>query len=403
MSWLRDSLYFRRLALICALAIAPGGAFLYGQSLQPAPTTGNQQQNFVNPQQLESLVAPIALYPDALLALVLAASTYPLQIVTADRWVQQNSNLKGKALVEAAGMQDWDPSIQALAAFPTVLQMMDQNLEWTTALGNAFLAQQADVMAAVQRMRMKAEQAGKLQSTPQQKVENQTVDGQSTIVIESADPYVIYVPTYSTTYVYESGSSGSDSAAAAAVISFGLGVAVGELFNDCCGGYRWGWGCRWGHYGSVTVNNNYFNNNGNTFANRGNDYRGNGQAAWNHNPQYRGAVPYPNGDVANRFNGGQGGLRAMPQPSNMVNLRPPGSLGSTKPAAPGGRWGEWGGANSAVGNRGGAFPASDAGQARAFSDRGARSLGGGFPGGPPGGGFRPPGGPPGGGFHPRGR
>src|SRR5208282_6027870 len=96
----------------------------------------------------------------------------------------------------------------------------------------------------------------------------------------------------------------------------------------------WGWGCRWGHYGSVTVNNYFFNNNGNTFANRGNDYRGNGQTAWNHNPQYRGAVPYPNGDVANRFNGGQGGLRAMPQPSNVGNLRPPGSLGSANPAAP---------------------------------------------------------------------
>ena len=139
------------------------------------------------------MVAPIALYPDSLLAQVLAASTYPLEIVTAGRWVKQHSNLTGKALVEAAGKQDWDPSIQALVAFPSVLQMLDQNLEWTTALGNGLLAQQGDVMSAVQRMRQKAQASGKLQSNAQQQVQTTTVEGQPSVVIQPANPEVVYV------------------------------------------------------------------------------------------------------------------------------------------------------------------------------------------------------------------
>src|SRR5579872_3479393 len=191
MAWICDRLYLRGLALICSIAIAPGDMLLSGQSAQPAPATGNQQAQFMSPEQLESLIAPIALYPDALLAQVLAASTYPLQIVTAERWVKQNGNLKGPALVQAAGKQDWDPSIQALVAFPEVLQMLDQNLEWTTALGNAFLAQQADVMAAAQRMRRKAQESGKLESNAQQQIQSTMVEGQPTIVIQSADPQVM--------------------------------------------------------------------------------------------------------------------------------------------------------------------------------------------------------------------
>src|SRR5262245_49939328 len=170
MAWHRDHVYLRELAIICSIAILPGDALIYGQSLPQGQAAGTQQTQSINPQQLDSLVSPIALYPDSLLAEVLAASTYPLQVVTANRWAKENSNLKGKALVEAAGKQDWDPSVQALVAFPTVLQMMDQSLDWTTALGNAFLAQQSDVMAAVQRMRMRAKDTGQLQSTAQQTV-----------------------------------------------------------------------------------------------------------------------------------------------------------------------------------------------------------------------------------------
>src|SRR5262245_11717260 len=174
MAWLRNRSCLPELAIICSIAVLHGG-LLYGQPPPQGQVAGTQQTQATSPQQLDSLVAPIALYPDSLLAEVLAASTYPLQIVTASRWVKQNSNLKDRALVEAAGKQDWDPSVQALVAFPSVLQMMDQSLDWTTALGNAFLAQQSDVMAAVQRMRMKAKESGKLQSTQQQQVDVSTV------------------------------------------------------------------------------------------------------------------------------------------------------------------------------------------------------------------------------------
>ena len=451
MTWLRDRLYFRGLALICSLAIAPGDLLLYGQTSNGASATGTQQKQFSS-EQLDSLVAPIALYPDPLLAQVLAASTYPLQIVTARRWVQQNSNLTGKALVEAAGKQDWDPSVQGLVAFPTVLQMMDQSLDWTTALGNAFLAQQSDVMAAVQRMRVKAQQSGKLESNAQQQVQTSTVEGQPTVVIQPADPQVMYVPSYEPAAVYGAAPAyypypavayPTGAAWAAGAISFGVGVAVGAIFNGCCGG-GWGWGCNWGNHASLYVNNNFFANNRNAFVNRGNwgnSYVGNGRNGWNHNSRYRGSVPYPNRDVANRFNGGRGGLRPSQHPANVGNIRPPGSqgsasrlqggiganspggrggpgqlpgspnvgnrpgaggrpsqlpanpganrrgagrsgsIGSANRASPGGQWGGWSGSRTSPGNRGGAFGGGSAGQARQFSNRGARSMGG-------GGGFR---------------
>jgi hypothetical protein len=434
MTWLRDCLYFRGLAVICSMAIAPGEALFIGQSPQQGQAAGNPQEQFMNSEQLDSLVSPIALYPDPLVAQVLAASTYPLQIVTAARWVQQNSNLTGKSLAEAAGKQDWDPSIQALVVLPSVLQMMDQSLDWTTALGNAFLAQQADVMSAVQRMRVKAQQSGKLESNAQQQIQTTTVDGQPTIVIQPADPQVIYVPSYDPTMVYGASSEyypypsvayPTGAVVAAGAISFGLGVAVGAIFN---GGGGWGWGCNWGAHPSLYVNNNFFSHNGNTFVNRGNwgnAYRGNGRNGWNHNPQYRGSAPYPNRDVANRFNGGRGGLRPTPLPSNAGNIRPPGSQGgadrlagnpgangprgrggptqlpANADARPGGgrpggagvpaaaargsanragassQWGGSGGSKVSPGNRGGAFGGGSAGQARSFSNRGSHSMGGG--------------------------
>ena len=448
MAWLSNRAHLRGLAVICSLVIAPGDWLLYGQSSTGTPATATQQNQFTKPEELDSLVAPIALYPDSLLAQVLTASTYPLQIVTARRWAQENSSLTGKALVEAAGKQDWDPGIQALVVFPTVLQMMDQNLDWTTALGNAFLAQQADLMAAVQRMRMKAQQSGKLESNAQQQVQTSAVDGQPTIVIQSADPQVIYVPSYEPAamygaappyYPYPAVAYPTGAAWAAGAISFGVGVAVGAIFNGCCGG-GWGWGCNWGSHGSLYVNNNFFANNRNTFVNRGNwggSYAGNGRAGWNHNARYRGAVPYPNRDVANRFNGGGGGLRPNQRPANIGNIRSPGSqgsagrlqgniggngpggrggpsqlpsnpgaanrpggggrpsqlpanpganrpgggpsgsIGSANRGSPGGPFGGGGASKAAPGNRGGAFGGGSAAQSRQFSNRGARSMGGG--------------------------
>ena len=154
------------------------------------------------PQQLDDLVAPVALYPDPLLGQVLAASTYPVELMEAQQWLQAHSNLQGQQLMDAARQQNWDASVQALAAMPDVLARLTENIQWTTDLGNAFLAQQADVMHAVQRMRERAQANGKLQSTPQETVTTQDQGGQSAIEIEPANPQVIYVPTYDPEYVW---------------------------------------------------------------------------------------------------------------------------------------------------------------------------------------------------------
>src|SRR5262249_34857042 len=158
------------------------------------PANPQPSAAMLSPDQLDSLVAPIALYPDQLLSQVLVASTYPLEIVKAARWLEQHSSLSGKALADAAATQPWDASIQALVMVPDVLKRMNQNVNWTSDLGNAFLAQESGVMQAVQRMRQKAQEKGTLQSTPQQTVSTSTENGQNYIVIQPAQPEVIYVP-----------------------------------------------------------------------------------------------------------------------------------------------------------------------------------------------------------------
>src|SRR6478672_6034634 len=146
--------------------------------------------------QLDSLVAPVALYPDPLLAQTLAASTYPLEVIQLKQWLDKNKSLKGQALTDAVGKQSWDPSIQSMAAIPDVVTRLAGNIQWTTDLGNAFLSQQQDVMDAVQRMRAKAQTKGTLETTEQQKVETETVEGgQQAIVIEPANPQFVYVPS----------------------------------------------------------------------------------------------------------------------------------------------------------------------------------------------------------------
>ncbi|HEY2340447.1 MAG TPA: DUF3300 domain-containing protein, partial [Steroidobacteraceae bacterium] len=154
----------------------------------------NQTSN-VPPEQLDSLVAPIALFPDPLLAQTLAASTYPLEIIQLQQWLAKNPGLKDKALADAVKKQPWDPSVQSMAAMPDLVKRLADDIQWTTDLGNAFLAQQKDVMDAVQRMRKKAQEKGTLSSNEQQKVQTQTVEsGQQVIVIEQANPQVVYVP-----------------------------------------------------------------------------------------------------------------------------------------------------------------------------------------------------------------
>ena len=183
------------LFLCTSLAVPPG---LMAQGAKEE--TAKQEGPAFRPEEIDQMVAPIALYPDSLLAQVLAASTYPLEIVQAARFVQQNKELKGEKLMQAAKDKEWEPSVKAMLEFPDVLLMMNEKLEWTEKLGDAFLSQQKDVMASVQRLRQKAQESGNLKTTKEQKVivEEQT----KVIVIESASPQVVYVPTYNPTVVY---------------------------------------------------------------------------------------------------------------------------------------------------------------------------------------------------------
>ena len=174
------------LALVVMVAAPPG---IFGQQAD---------QPVFKPEELEQILAPVALYPDSLLAQILMASTYPLEVVQADRWAKQNTTLKGDALTAALEKQPWDPSVKSLVNFPQVLAMMSEKLDWTQKLGDAFLAQQKEVMASVQTLRKRAADAGTLKTTEEQKV----IIEQETIVIQSASPQVVYVPAYNPTVVY---------------------------------------------------------------------------------------------------------------------------------------------------------------------------------------------------------
>src|SRR5271168_1884194 len=199
-----------RLAAAVTLPVVLAAA-LFAQDPPPAPDQGGQVEQPgqlppaaqpLTPDQLQDLVAPIALYPDTLLSQILAASTYPIEVVEAQQWLQQHRDLKGQKVLDEAKKQNWDPSVQALVAFPDVLTRLNQDIRWTTDLGNAFLAQQADVMAAIQRLRARAQANGKLRTTPQETVTTETQNGQTAIGIQPADPQVVYVPTYDPTYIW---------------------------------------------------------------------------------------------------------------------------------------------------------------------------------------------------------
>ena len=193
------------IAIACAAALLVAAYSLASaqQDQALALGTANQEVSPIPADQMDSLVAPIALYPDPLLAQTLAASTYPLEVIQLEQWYANNKYLKDKALADAVAKQPWDPSVQALVAFPDVVQRMAGNIQWTTDLGNAFLAQQSDVMDAVQRMRAKAQGKGNLTTNAQQKVETQTLDGgEQMIMIEQANPEIIYVPSYDPQMVY---------------------------------------------------------------------------------------------------------------------------------------------------------------------------------------------------------
>src|ERR1044072_8016888 len=187
-------------AIFCALALIPTPLLA-----RPAPTLPSQDTAVKIPSdQLDSLVAPIALYPDNLLSQTLVASTYPLEIVQLQQWLERNPDLAKdqKKLAEAVKKQPWDPSIQAMAALPDVVKRLSDDIQWTTDVGNAFLAQQKDVMDSIQRMRNKAQDSGALASNQQQKVETKVIESKEVIVIEQSNPEVVYVPSYNPTVVY---------------------------------------------------------------------------------------------------------------------------------------------------------------------------------------------------------
>lgn len=289
------------LVLLMALA-SPASA----QTADNPPTPGTQAQpasqpaptaDLLKPEQIEALVAPIALYPDELLANVLAASTYPLEVVQADRWLKERKTLKGDALRTEVDKQSWDDSVKALASTPEVLTMMSDKLEWTQKLGDTFLAQQPDVMDAIQRLRTKAYDNKKLVTTKQQKVSIQTQETKQVVVIEPADPGTMYVPYYEPATVYGAWPyteyppyyfgypSYIGAGVVAAGLAFGTAWAIGRWGN------YWGGGCNWG--------------NRNVYVNHRTTNIGNG---WQHNPAHRQGVRYNNTNVQQRF--GNNNLKA---------------------------------------------------------------------------------------------
>jgi uncharacterized membrane protein YgcG len=335
------------------------------------------------PEQLQQLVAPIALYPDSLVAQILAATTFPAEVVEADRWVQAHPDLKGDDLAKAVDQQPWDPSVKALTAFPTVLGNMDKNISWTSSLGDAYYNQQQDVMDAIQVMRQKAQSAGNLKSTDQQTVQTQG----STIVIQPANPQIVYVPAYNPWIVYGGpivawpgwypypgiwwGGPG---------FYWGAGFGIGWF-----GGYGWGWN-NWGvgwHNHVVIYNHNTYYSHSRTFYNRNVYYSHGGDRGVTSNP--RNSFNNNHGNEANRGNEADRGGHDNRSPSNVYN-RP----GATTKPFEGNKddsrgWG--GGENQREDTRSGGFSGYDrGGQTRSYESRGSSSYGGGGFGGGRGGG-----------------
>jgi len=284
-------------ALAASLLVAAVVAENPAVAQQPpaaAPPAGATQGAPVNKQQeLDQLLAPIALYPDALIAQILMASTYPLEVVEAARWTKEHPNVKDKALEDEMQKQTWDESVKALTAVPQVLKQMNENLSWTQKLGDAFLADQATVLATVQSLRQKASQAGNLKSTPEQTVKTETVENKTVYVIESAKPETVYVPTYNPSTIYGPWPYPSyppyymypPGYAYAPGLAFATGVFVGAAI--------WG-NCNWGG-NNVNINVNKYNN-----FNKANISNGN----FNHNAEHRKGVAYKDQGVAQKYNRG---------------------------------------------------------------------------------------------------
>jgi hypothetical protein len=387
------------LALLLA-AHFPGAARAQGTAA-PAPQGADASAEKLKPEQLEALVAPIALFPDDLLGQALVASTYPLELIQAQQFVAKNPKLKGDELTKAVEKQNWEPSVQATAVMPDLLKRLSEDITWTTNLGNAFLAQQEDVMAAVQRLRQKAKNDGKLTSNDKMKVETQVVEKETVVVIQQANPQVVYVPTYNPTavwgppppyYPYPPVYYPPPPPPGAMLFTFGVGMMWGAAIANgpCCS-------CGWGHGGGNTVvinnNNNFVNN-----YNRQNNVNvSNKQSNWQHNSGHRGGAPYGDKATASKYGGNSrgGGGSAGRGPSASTMDRGGGAGGSRGPSASSMDRGGAGGASRGpsassmdrgggqIGNQsvkassgGSAFGGSGGGasRAQASSTRGASSM-----------------------------
>jgi hypothetical protein len=399
---------------------APAAQTATGSKAAAAPATGAapEQAPKITNDQLDSLVAPVALFPDSLLAQVLVASTYPLELVQLQQWMAKNKTLKDKALADAVAKQPWDASIQSMAAFPDLVKRLVDDVQWTTDLGNAFLAQQGDVMDAVQRMRKKAQEKGALKTNEQQKVKEEKAGTpeKTVIVIESANPEVVYVPSYTPTVVYGPPIYPYPPIyyppypAGGMFLSFSIGVMWGAAVwgGSCCG---CGWG---GNDVDINVNNNFNRNNINNGnintgdigsgnrgqanpkggaggASAGTSDRGGGGAGagnkaggagagnkaggagggggkWQHNPQHRGGTPYSDKATANKYGGDARG-DSLSQRQSKAGGSPSAGNRGTGPSA----------GNMSSGGRGGAGGGPSAGNMSAGGSRGG--SGGGYSGG----------------------
>jgi Protein of unknown function (DUF3300)/Chaperone of endosialidase len=358
----------RLVALVLAFLILTPFTALAQNQAPPAPATSDQ---LLKPEELDALVAGIALYPDTLLSLVLMASTYPLEVVQADRWAKENKNLKGDQLKAAVDKQGWDDSVKSLVATPDVLSMMSTKLDWTQKLGDAVLAQQPDVMDAIQRLRTKADANKKLTSTKEQKVTKKQEQGKQVIVIEPTDPNTVYVPYYDPAVAYGGWPYPAyppyyfpppgyiAGGIIAGGIAFGAGYALGRWAS---GGNYWGGGCNWGG-GNINVNRPInINNSGNN---------------WQHRPEHRQGVRYNNGNVQQKF--GNNNIRGGAQ--DRMDFRGRGGEQVLKP----------GGGQANLGDRGGANRPGAGGAGTQRPGAGQKPGGGQRPsaGQKPGGGQRP--------------
>ncbi|HEX4409677.1 MAG TPA: DUF3300 domain-containing protein [Xanthobacteraceae bacterium] len=328
---------------VFAAISTPAAAQTPPQQQASAPDASAQQ--LLTAGQLDALVAPIALYPDALLSEVLMASTYPLEVVEADRWAKDNKALKPDALKAALDQQSWDDSVKSLVTTPEVLDMMSDKLSWTQQLGDTVLAQQPDVMDAVQRLRNKAQANNKLASNQQQTVTTQQQEGKQVIVIAPAQPNVMYVPYYNPAVVYGAWPYPAyppyywppPAYIGAGILATGLAFGAGYALGRWASGGYWGGGVNWGG-NSININRN---------TNINNINRGNGNN-WTHNPAHRQGVRYNNANVANRFGGNRANAGGA---QNRMDFRGRGGNQVLNPGAGGNRPNAGNGARPGGGNR----------------------------------------------------